>query len=47
MGRASLYRALDALEAEGRIRRDGKVIRLLPYPEQMPTSPKGAEKTER
>lgn len=29
MGRASLYRALDALEAEGRIRRDGKVIYLL------------------
>ena len=47
MGRASLYRALDALEAEGRIRRDGKAIRLLPYPEQMPTSPEGAEKTER
>ena len=29
MGRASLYRALDALEEEGRIRRDGKVIYLL------------------
>lgn len=28
MGRASLYRALDSLEGEGRIRREGKVIRL-------------------
>lgn len=29
MGRASLYRALDALEAEGRIRREGKTVYLL------------------
>jgi len=29
MGRASLYRALDALEGEGRIRREGKMVYLL------------------
>lgn len=29
VGRASLYRALDALEAEGRIRRNGKTVYLL------------------
>lgn len=29
VGRASLYRALDALEEEGRIRRDGKTVYLL------------------
>lgn len=32
IGRASLYRALDALEAEGRIRREGKRILLLEEP---------------
>lgn len=30
IGRASLYRALDALEEEGRIRRDGKTVLILP-----------------
>ena len=32
IGRASLYRALDALEAEGCIRRDGKCITILEDP---------------
>lgn len=29
MGRATLYRALDALEAEGTLRREGKTLRLM------------------
>lgn len=39
MGRASLYRALDALEAEGRIRREGKGIYLLPEAESCDDAP--------
>ncbi len=33
LGRASLYRALETLEAEGRIRREGKRILLLSPPD--------------
>lgn len=36
VGRASLYRALDALEEEGRIRRKGKTVYLLTEPESIP-----------
>ena len=31
VGRASLYRAMDALEAEGLIRRDGKTLTVLDW----------------
>lgn len=36
IGRASLYRALDALEGEGRIRRKGKTVYLLTESEPIP-----------
>lgn len=44
MGRASLYRALDALEAAGRIRRESGGIRLLAAedsPDNLPSQDKG------
>lgn len=36
IGRASLYRALDALEEEGRIRREGKTVYLLDGSDSIP-----------
>ena len=43
MGRASLYRALDALETEGRIRREGKIVYLLSDGDSPPERIEGSE----